>query len=172
MNKAWLEVVMPASLVLIFCTIMVFGFSMSGLLSQPEQVETALAGGLAKPTAEPAMPTQQPTGPDAAAIAAGDALFKGNCAQCHDVNEVVVGPALAGIAKRRPISWIIPWVKNSSKMVAKGDEYAVKIFNQYQKQEMPSFQLTDREIKAIVTYIEFQEQHIEHSIPTGAVAYR
>ena len=51
-------------------------------------------------------------GGDAAAIAAGDALFKGNCAQCHAVNEQVVGPALGGITKRRPISWIIPWIKN------------------------------------------------------------
>jgi mono/diheme cytochrome c family protein len=51
------------------------------------------------------------TAEEAAAIAAGDALFKNNCAQCHAVNDKVVGPALAGIAKRRPISWLIPWVK-------------------------------------------------------------
>ncbi|WP_088843918.1 c-type cytochrome [Hymenobacter gelipurpurascens] len=96
-------------------------------------------------------------GGDAAAIAAGDALFKGNCAQCHAVNDVVVGPALAGISKRRPMSWIIPWVKNSSKMVASGDEYAVKIFNQYGKQQMPSFQLSDQEITSIVAWVTSQE---------------
>ncbi|WP_139920067.1 cytochrome c3 family protein [Hymenobacter sp. DG01] len=96
-------------------------------------------------------------GGDAAAIAAGDALFKGNCAQCHAVNEVVVGPALAGISKRRPMSWIIPWVKNSSKMVASGDEYSVKIFNQYSKQQMPSFQLSDQEITSIVAWVTSQE---------------
>jgi len=92
-------------------------------------------------------------GGDAAAIAAGDALFKGNCAQCHAVNDKVVGPALAGITKRRPISWLIPWVKNSSKVVASGDEYAVKIFNEYAKQQMPSFQLSDNEIKSIFAYV-------------------
>ncbi|WP_082455433.1 cytochrome c3 family protein [Hymenobacter sp. AT01-02] len=96
-------------------------------------------------------------GGDAAAIAAGDALFKGNCAQCHAVNDVVVGPALAGITKRRPMSWIIPWVKNSSKLVASGDEYAVKLFNQYQKQQMPSFQLSDQEITSIVAWVTSQE---------------
>jgi mono/diheme cytochrome c family protein len=93
-------------------------------------------------------------GGDAAAISAGDALFKNNCAQCHAVNDVVVGPALKDITKRRPISWIIPWVKNSSKVVASGDEYAVKLFNQYQKQQMPSFQLSDAEITSIVAYID------------------
>ena len=96
-------------------------------------------------------------GGDAAAIAAGDALFKGNCAQCHAVNDKVVGPALAGIDKRRPISWLIPWVKNSSKVVASGDAYAVKLFNEYQKQQMPSFSLSDKEITAIMAYVHSQE---------------
>ncbi|MCC2547047.1 c-type cytochrome [Hymenobacter sp. BT175] len=106
--------------------------------------------------AAPAAAAGATTG-DAAAIAAGDALFKGNCAQCHAINDVVVGPALAGIAKRRPMSWLIPWIRNSSKVVASGDEYAVKIFNQYQKQQMPSFQLTDAEITSIVSYITAEE---------------
>ncbi|QNH63261.1 c-type cytochrome [Hymenobacter sediminicola] len=99
-------------------------------------------------------------GGDAAAIAAGDALFKGNCAQCHAINDVVVGPALAGITKRRPVSWLIPWIKNSSKVVASGDEYAVKIYNQYQKQQMPSFQLSDTEINSILAYVTAEEGKI------------
>lgn len=89
----------------------------------------------------------------AAEIAAGDALFKGNCAQCHAVNEQVVGPALAGITKRRPISWILPWVKNSSKVVATGDDYAVALYTRFNEQQMPSFALSDKEITLIVAYI-------------------
>ena len=96
-------------------------------------------------------------GGDAAAVAAGDALFKGNCAQCHAINDVVVGPALGGITKRRPISWIIPWIKNSTKVVASGDAYAVAIYEKYQKQQMPSFALSDKEITSIVAYITSEE---------------
>jgi mono/diheme cytochrome c family protein len=96
-------------------------------------------------------------GGDAAAIAAGDALFKSNCAQCHAVNEKVVGPALAGITKRRPISWLIPWVKNSAKVVASGDEYAVKLYNDNGKQQMPSFGLSDKEITSIIAWVTSQE---------------
>ena len=96
-------------------------------------------------------------GGDAAAIAAGDALFKNNCAQCHAVNEQVVGPAMAGITKRRPISWLIPWIKNSSKVVASGDEYAVALYNKYNKQQMPSFALSDKEITSILAWITSQE---------------
>ncbi|WP_081867610.1 cytochrome c3 family protein [Hymenobacter sp. IS2118] len=96
-------------------------------------------------------------GGDAAAIAAGDALFKNNCAQCHAVNEVVVGPALSGITKRRTISWLIPWIKNSSKVVASGDEYAVAIYNKYNKQQMPSFALSDKEVTSILAWVTSQE---------------
>ncbi len=107
---------------------------------------------------------------EAAAIAAGDALFKNNCAQCHAVNDKIVGPALAGITKRRPISWVVSWVHNSSKVIASGDEYAVKLFNDNGKQQMPAFpQLPDKDIKAIMTWVNSQEGAV--SVGTdGAVA--
>jgi mono/diheme cytochrome c family protein len=107
---------------------------------------------------------------DLAAVTAGDALFKSNCAQCHAVNDVVVGPALKDITKRRPISWLIPWVKNSSKVVASGDEYAVKLFNQYQKQQMPSFQLSDAEVKNIVKYLEVESSKTSSLATAGIIA--
>ncbi|MDO7852738.1 cytochrome c3 family protein [Hymenobacter convexus] len=109
-------------------------------------------------------------GGDAAAVAAGDALFKGNCAQCHAVNEQVVGPALAGITKRRPISWILPWVKNSSKVVASGDDYAVALFNKFNKQQMPSFALSDKEITSIVAYVTSEEGKGSQQAKAGPTA--
>ncbi|NVO30398.1 cytochrome c [Hymenobacter sp. P5342] len=90
-------------------------------------------------------------------IASGDALFKGNCAQCHGIVEVIVGPALAGVRKRRPEKWLHAWVKNSSKLVASGDEYALKIYEQYDKQQMPSYNLSNEEISQILDYVESQE---------------
>lgn len=107
-------------------------------------------------------------GADAAAVQAGDALFKANCTQCHAVNEQVVGPALGGISKRRPITWIIPWIKNSAKVVASGDEYAVAIYNKFQKQQMPSFGLSDKEITSIVAYITSQEGQQAAAVAGGA----
>lgn len=103
------------------------------------------------------LPTPMLSSAEATLVAAGDALFKGNCAQCHAVNEQVVGPALAGITKRRPMNWILPWVKNSSKVVASGDEYAVALFNKFNKQQMPSFDLSDKEITSIIAYIDSQQ---------------
>lgn len=87
----------------------------------------------------------------------GDALFKANCAQCHAVNEKVVGPALAGITKRRSISWLVPWVQNPAKVIASGDEYGVKLYNEYGKQQMPSFGLSKKEIEAIIAWVNANE---------------
>ena len=121
-------------------------------VSQAGVTPGAVAGATPATIAAPAA-----GGGDAAAIQAGDALFKANCTQCHAINEQVVGPALGGISKRRPITWIIPWIKNSSKVVASGDEYAVALYNKFQKQQMPSFGLSDKEIISIVAYITSEE---------------
>ncbi|WP_019947038.1 cytochrome c3 family protein [Hymenobacter aerophilus] len=123
-------------------------------------------GGVA--AAAPAAAAGTTTG-DPAAIAAGDALFKSNCAQCHAIHDVVVGPALAGVSKKHSMPWLISWIKNSSKMVASGDAQAVKIFNEYQKQQMPSFQLSDAEITSIIAYVD-AETAKPAGTPTGLTA--
>ncbi len=97
---------------------------------------------------------------EAVALADGDALFKANCAQCHAIAEKVVGPALMNVTNRRPVSWLIPWIKNSSKVIAAGDDYAIKIFNDNGKQQMPSFKLTDKQITNILLWIKTQEPSI------------
>src|ERR1051325_7939753 len=51
----------------------------------------------------------------------GKGLFQANCAQCHAVNSVVIGPALKDIDKRRPEAWLLKWVKNSQAVVKSGD---------------------------------------------------
>ncbi|MBK0402301.1 c-type cytochrome [Adhaeribacter sp. BT258] len=111
-------------------------------LAQGEQAEVAKEG-----------VTAPAAGGDAALAAAGDALYKNNCASCHALDEVVVGPALRGVDKKHSETWLINWIRNSSKMVQSGDKEAVKIFNEFQKQQMPSFAMSDEEIKSILAYI-------------------
>jgi mono/diheme cytochrome c family protein len=93
---------------------------------------------------------------DPAIVKQGEALFKANCKSCHALDKKVVGPALAGVTKRVPsVQWIKDWVKNSAKMVASGDDYGVKIYEEYQKSQMTAFtSLKDEEIMAVVAYIE------------------
>jgi mono/diheme cytochrome c family protein len=113
--------------------------------------------------------TKPASAAEASAIAAGDALFKANCVQCHAINEKVVGPALAGITKRRSISWLVPWVQNSAKVIASGDEYGVKLFNDNGKQQMPSFGLSKKEIEDIVIWIEAQQMSAPATVNVAVV---
>jgi mono/diheme cytochrome c family protein len=93
---------------------------------------------------------------DPAMISAGESLFKNNCSSCHAPHQVVVGPALSGISKRRPIDWVIKFVHNSQKVIKEEkDPYAVALFNKFGQTVMTSFpSFSDQEIKSIVAYIE------------------
>jgi mono/diheme cytochrome c family protein len=100
---------------------------------------------------------------DAAAISAGEALFNGNCKSCHRVKQKLVGPALAGVENRAPsIAWIIEWVKNPAKKIASGDEYANKIYNEYNKSQMTAFtSYTDAQILSILAYVKSDAEKVE-----------
>ncbi len=87
----------------------------------------------------------------------GEALFKTNCTSCHAVLDKVIGPPLKGVSQRRPEEWLLKWVKNSQAVVKSGDEYAVKLFNDYNHTVMTSFNLKDDEIKAIFAYVKKEE---------------
>jgi len=99
---------------------------------------------------------------DPAAIAAGKVLFDGNCKACHRVKQKLVGPALAGFEGRVPsIAWVLGWVRNSSKVVASGDEYAVKIYNEFNKSQMLPFNYTDAQILSILAYVKSEAEKVE-----------
>ena len=91
----------------------------------------------------------------------GKELFENNCKQCHNVNaESLVGPGLAGVRQRTPgEEWLQKWIKNPSAVIATGDQYAVKIFNQYNKTQMTSFtNFTNEDISSILDYIDSENK--------------
>lgn len=94
--------------------------------------------------------------PDFAAAQDGAKLFKANCAACHRVDDKkLTGPGLKDVFLRVPSEeWLYPWIKNSQKVIASGDAYANKIFEEYGKAIMtPQEHLSDADIKAILEYI-------------------
>lgn len=108
---------------------------------------------------------------DPAAISAGETLFTGNCKACHRVKVKLIGPALAGVYDRVPsIDWIKNFVRNSSKVIASGDEYANKIYNENNKTQMTAFSsFTDENIMNILAYIksEAEKPDVVATAPTG-----
>ena len=90
--------------------------------------------------------------------ALGEQIFKNNCATCHaTTDEVVVGPGLKGIVKRRLIDWIVKWVHNPQKVIKSRDKYAVGIFEKFSRADMTPFpNLRREEILSIIAYINNQ----------------
>lgn len=87
--------------------------------------------------------------------AAGETLFKNNCAQCHAVDaSIVVGPGMAGIEERRDFAWLKKWINNPAAVIASGDKYAVELYEKYNKVQMTAFpSFGDAEVKGILAYI-------------------
>ena len=101
------------------------------------------------------IPTPSFTSGERALYIHGKTLFNNNCEPCHSPgSDIIVGPGLKGILERRSIDWLIPWVQNSQKVIASDDPYAVKLYNQYGKTTMQSFDLTADEVKAIFAYVQ------------------
>ncbi|HEV7346724.1 c-type cytochrome [Telluribacter sp.] len=88
--------------------------------------------------------------------AKGEALFKNNCAACHNVTaEKSVGPGLKGINQRRDFPWLVDWIHNSQAVIATGDPYAVKLYNEYNKAQMTPFpNLSEDDIRGILAYVD------------------
>ncbi len=97
---------------------------------------------------------------EASAIAAGESLFNANCKTCHRVHQKLIGPALANVYDRAPsIDWIKSFIKNSAGVIAGGDEYANKLYNEYNKTQMTSFTtLKDEDIMNVLAYIQAETE--------------
>ncbi|GAB2764770.1 c-type cytochrome [Salinimicrobium soli] len=98
----------------------------------------------------------EPSGGD---VAAGKEIFNTLCAACHKLDSKSIGPALRGVADRRDSEWLHSWIRNSSAMIAAGDEEAVAIYNEYNQVAMPPFpQLSDADIDNILAYVSQPKQ--------------
>jgi mono/diheme cytochrome c family protein len=92
---------------------------------------------------------------DPAAITAGESLWNANCRTCHRVHQKLIGPAMANVWDRAPsMEWIYAFIRNSQKVIASGDEYAVNLYNEYNKTQMTAFtSLSDEQIGNILAYV-------------------
>ena len=86
--------------------------------------------------------------------AKGKELFKTHCAACHNMERKMVGPALKDIVERQGKDWTKKWIYNNNALRDSGDEYAIQIWEEYNKAAMPGYQfLKDEELNNIVEYL-------------------
>jgi cytochrome c2 len=100
---------------------------------------------------------------DPAAIKTGESIFNANCKACHRVKTKLVGPALAGVYDRAPsIDWIKSFIRNSSGVIASGDAYANKLYNEYNKTQMTAFSsFKDEDIMNVLAYIKAEAEKVD-----------
>jgi len=83
----------------------------------------------------------------------GEALFKANCASCHQLYKKRTGPALFEVGDKYDREWLYSWIKNSQEMVKAGDPQAVAIYEEYNGSVMTAFpQLSNADIDDIIAY--------------------
>ncbi len=85
----------------------------------------------------------------------GEELFNASCVACHTIGKGrLVGPDLKDIHNKQDTEWLIGFIRASQTMIKEGDSDAVAIFEEYSKIAMPDNDLSDDQIKSILTYIE------------------
>lgn len=91
--------------------------------------------------------------------AKGKSLFNANCAACHKLDKKMTGPALRNVEQRLADEqgldreWINVWIRNSASVIASGDAYGNKIYNEYGGAAMTAMpQLSDQDISDILAY--------------------
>lgn len=110
-------------------------------------------------TAEASAPSDKGIGPvssvslgalDETLAGSGKSVFESKCTACHKIEARHVGPALAGVTKRRKPEWIMNMILNPTEMTQK-DPVAKELLATYMA-PMANQNLTQDEARAILEY--------------------
>ena len=87
-------------------------------------------------------------------VKSGEKLFKQNCTACHMITDArLVGPGLKGVTDKYEREWLIKWIRNSQALIKSGDERAIKIWEEYNKVAMASYDFSDQEFSDLLAYL-------------------
>lgn len=108
---------------------------------------------------------------ESADVAAGEKLFKSNCAACHKLDSKGIGPALRGVGEKFDREWMYKWVRNSQELIKSGDSEANRIFEEWNKAVMTPFPgLSDQDIDNIMGYLDQPKKEVAAVVADGATA--
>lgn len=98
-------------------------------------------------------------------------LFDEFCADCHSIGDGdMKGPDLLGVEQKHSEKWLIDFIRSAKTMINSGDLEAVKSWEKYNKKNMPNTNLSEDEIKSIITYIKsFNKTRVEVNKPSQSV---
>jgi len=102
--------------------------------------------------------------PDPALAKQGANLFvQRGCLGCHSVGKgKLAGPDLAGLFKRRSMTWLRRWLKTPDQMLT-SDSTAQALLAQFNNTKMPNLHLNDKEVDALLHYIAQEDAKVHGS---------
>ena len=89
---------------------------------------------------------------DADLAAEGEAKFNTICVACHQVEQRMIGPAMAGVTERRSPEWIMNMILNPDGML-KEDPIAKALLKEYNNMIMTNQGLSEGDARAILEYM-------------------
>lgn len=109
---------------------------------------------------------------DPSRAAEGEQLFKTRCSACHKIDERYIGPALAGVTKRRQPEWILNMILKPELMLTQ-DPVAMELLATYLT-PMANQNLTQREAESIMIYFREHDKNLPdvpvETVPAAAPA--
>lgn len=84
--------------------------------------------------------------------ARGKATFEMICIACHQVNQRMIGPAMAGVYERRSPEWVMNMILNPDGML-KEDPIAQALLKEYNNMIMNNQNLSEDEAREIAEYL-------------------
>lgn len=103
----------------------------------------------------------------AQSVEEGQQLFRVHCSSCHQIGNQLIGPDLMNVTQRHDEDWLIPFIKNSQEVIKSGDEYAVQLFEKFNKLPMPPVNISDNEVRSILAYIDDESIKISETKETA-----
>ncbi len=89
----------------------------------------------------------------------GEEIFGSLCAACHTIGKgKLVGPDLAGVTSRREESWLYRQIQEPDMLIEENDPIAIQLLLEADDMAMPSLDLSDEEVVAVIAYLKSTEQ--------------
>jgi mono/diheme cytochrome c family protein len=81
--------------------------------------------------------------------------FEKKCSSCHSIGDGdLIGPDLKDVTKKRKEAWLIKFIQSPNDMIESGDKDAVALYKEFNEMDMPEQNLTDDQVRKLLTYIE------------------
>jgi len=101
----------------------------------------------------------------------GQALFKRMCAPCHTIGAGDhVGPDLRGVADRRDRAWLIDFIRDPAKVLARKDPAALALAARFPGVHMPYIGLGETDAADLIAYVQDRTSRLSASTENSSAA--